>query len=185
MGSILCQQLKESPATELLCLNWSRPPQNVLLVKKDSSEAATNALKEFAEHVKLTYSEVNLILEKSVAEELGDHYDFNVYSANTLQHGNSAYHDKVDLVVTFGGDGTILHASSLFAASERVPPVLSFSMGTLGFLGEWKFSEYKRAFRETYMSGSETSRRSSLQDADTTPQGSKGDQTGWSSTAIG
>ena len=26
-------------------------------------------------------------------------------------------------------------------------------MGTLGFLGEWKFAEYKRAFREVYMSG--------------------------------
>ena len=26
-------------------------------------------------------------------------------------------------------------------------------MGTLGFLGEWKFHEYKRAFREVYMSG--------------------------------
>jgi NAD kinase len=37
------------------------------------------------------------------------------------------------LVVTLGGDGTILHASSLFSAGA-VPPVLSFSMGTLGFL---------------------------------------------------
>lgn len=27
-------------------------------------------------------------------------------------------------------------------------------MGTLGFLGEWKFEEYKRAWREVYMSGS-------------------------------
>ena len=26
-------------------------------------------------------------------------------------------------------------------------------MGTLGFLGEWKFKDYKRAFREVYMSG--------------------------------
>lgn len=26
-------------------------------------------------------------------------------------------------------------------------------MGTLGFLGEWKFAQYKRAFREVYMSG--------------------------------
>jgi len=26
-------------------------------------------------------------------------------------------------------------------------------MGTLGFLGEWKFKEYKRAFRELFMSG--------------------------------
>lgn len=39
----------------------------------------------------------------------------------------------IDLVLTLGGDGTILHASSLFK-SGAVPPVLSFSMGTLGFL---------------------------------------------------
>lgn len=36
-------------------------------------------------------------------------------------------------MLTLGGDGTILHASSLFK-SGAVPPVLSFSMGTLGFL---------------------------------------------------
>lgn len=41
--------------------------------------------------------------------------------------------EKIDLVITLGGDGTILHASSLFK-SGAVPPVLSFSMGTLGFL---------------------------------------------------
>ncbi len=40
---------------------------------------------------------------------------------------------KIDLVITLGGDGTILHASSLFKVGA-VPPVLSFSMGTLGFL---------------------------------------------------
>ena len=41
--------------------------------------------------------------------------------------------DKVDMVLTLGGDGTILHASSLFD-DAAVPPVLSFSMGTLGSL---------------------------------------------------
>lgn len=41
--------------------------------------------------------------------------------------------EKIDLVVTLGGDGTILHAASLFSLGA-VPPVLSFSMGTLGFL---------------------------------------------------
>lgn len=41
--------------------------------------------------------------------------------------------EPIDLVITLGGDGTILHASSLFKSGE-VPPVLSFSMGTLGFL---------------------------------------------------
>lgn len=41
--------------------------------------------------------------------------------------------EPIDLVITLGGDGTILHASSLFKVGA-VPPVLSFSMGTLGFL---------------------------------------------------
>ena len=41
--------------------------------------------------------------------------------------------ENIDLILTLGGDGTILHASSLFK-SGAVPPVLSFSMGTLGFL---------------------------------------------------
>lgn len=57
------------------------------------------------------------------------------------------------MATTLGGDGTILHASSIFSKTAHVPPILSFSMGSLGFLGEWRFLEYKRAFREVYMSG--------------------------------
>ena len=50
---------------------------------------------------------------------------------NMFVTGEGAH--KIDLVITLGGDGTILHASSLFKIGA-VPPVLSFSMGTLGFL---------------------------------------------------
>lgn len=38
----------------------------------------------------------------------------------------------MDFVVCLGGDGTILHASSLF--QRAIPPVVSFSAGSLGFL---------------------------------------------------
>ena len=41
-------------------------------------------------------------------------------------------HSYVDFVVCLGGDGTILHASSLF--QRAIPPVISFSLGSLGFL---------------------------------------------------
>jgi NAD kinase len=37
----------------------------------------------------------------------------------------------IDAVITIGGDGTLLHVSSLF---EKSVLVLSFNMGTLGFL---------------------------------------------------
>jgi NAD kinase len=48
-------------------------------------------------------------------------------------YGYVANKPEIDLIITLGGDGTILHANSLFNTGP-VPPVLSFSMGTLGFL---------------------------------------------------
>lgn len=38
-----------------------------------------------------------------------------------------------DLIISCGGDGTLLHISSIFQ-SEKCPPVLPFSLGSLGFL---------------------------------------------------
>lgn len=171
-------KLKETPGNELLCLQWSQPPRNILLVKKDCTETTTNALKEFAGHIKSTYSDINVVLEPATASELEGQIPFGICSLAQTDHDHSIYHDKIDMIVTFGGDGTILHASSLFAAAGRVPPILSFSMGTLGFLGEWKISEFKRAFREAYMSGSETERRTTISDQEKDTEDSR---TGWSS----
>ncbi|KAJ9663554.1 NADH kinase pos5 [Neophaeococcomyces mojaviensis] len=171
-------QLRETPGTELLCLKWSEPPRNILLIKKDCTDTTTQALKEFASHIKSTYSGVNVLLEPKVAAELEGQIPFGICSFFQEEHYDTLYHKHVDLIVTFGGDGTILHAASLFAAAERVPPILSFSMGTLGFLSEWKFSEFKRAFRETYMSGAETERKSTISNGDSRPDI---DCTGWSS----
>ncbi|MCJ1374424.1 NAD(+) kinase [Loxospora ochrophaea] len=49
--------------------------------------------------------------------------------------------EKFDLVLTLGGDGTVLFTSWLF--QRVVPPILSFSLGSLGFLTNFAFSSYK------------------------------------------
>ncbi len=49
--------------------------------------------------------------------------------------------EKFDLVLTLGGDGTVLFTSWLF--QRIVPPILSFSLGSLGFLTNFEFSAYK------------------------------------------
>ncbi|KAJ5493334.1 NAD(+) kinase [Penicillium diatomitis] len=49
--------------------------------------------------------------------------------------------EKFDLVLTLGGDGTVLFTSWLF--QRVVPPVLCFSLGSLGFLTNFEFAEYK------------------------------------------
>ena len=49
--------------------------------------------------------------------------------------------EKFDLVLTLGGDGTVLYTSWLF--QRIVPPILSFSLGSLGFLTNFGFKSYK------------------------------------------
>ncbi|KAF2083985.1 ATP-NAD kinase [Saccharata proteae CBS 121410] len=55
-----------------------------------------------------------------------------------------------DIVLALGGDGTVLYASWLF--QRIVPPVLAFSLGSLGFLTKFDYDNYTqtltRAFRD-------------------------------------
>lgn len=46
-----------------------------------------------------------------------------------------------DLVVTLGGDGTVLYVSNIF--QRIVPPVISFSLGSLGFLTNFEFAQFR------------------------------------------
>ena len=95
-----------------------------------------------------------MLVESRVALDIHRDLDFPVFSSQN-DSKSSVICRKTDMTVCFGGDGTVLHASSLFVAATSVPPILAFSMGTLGFLGEWNFDNYKRAFREAYLSGAE------------------------------
>ena len=140
----------QSPANTLLSLQWPSPPRNVLITKKKRTPNITESVVEFASHIHSTYPSINVIVDAESAGEIHEQLAFPVYAYDGAVQDLS---DKTDLVCTLGGDGTLLRASSLFSHVESVPPVLSFAMGTIGFLGEWKFREYKRAFREMYMSG--------------------------------
>lgn len=143
------------PGSSLLSLNWPRPPQNLLIIQKPHAPRETDAVKEFAKYISAEYPDVNLVFEIKVAEALREHFDFPIYASDN----RSNIVDKIDAIATFGGDGTVLEAASLFKLHGSVPPILSFSMGTVGFLGEWDFADHKKAWREVYMSGSDVNAR--------------------------
>lgn len=56
-----------------------------------------------------------------------------------------------DFVLTFGGDGTVLYASWLF--QRVVPPVLSFALGSLGFLTKFDFQKYQETLTQAFRDG--------------------------------
>ena len=68
--------------------------------------------------------------------------------------------ESVDLVICLGGDGTLLWASGLFA--RAMPPVVSFAMGSLGFLTPFDFSEHKARLAQLITAGCQLTLRSRL-----------------------
>lgn len=146
---------EQSPSSSLLSLHWPRPLRNVLIMTKLHAPEVAAAAVEFSRHLHATYPDLNLVFESRVAQAIHADLPFPIYTTSAGSEPGAAFPRAVDLVSTLGGDGTILRASSLFSLHASVPPILSFSMGTVGFLGEWRFEEHKRAFREVYMSGSD------------------------------
>ena len=56
-----------------------------------------------------------------------------------------------DFCVLLGGDGTVLYSSWLF--QRVVPPVLSFAMGSLGFLTKFDFQQYQSTLEKAFTDG--------------------------------
>lgn len=56
-----------------------------------------------------------------------------------------------DFCILLGGDGTVLYSSWLF--QRVVPPVLSFAMGSLGFLTKFDFKEYEQTLEHVFKDG--------------------------------
>ncbi|KAF9174694.1 NADH kinase pos5 [Mortierella sp. AD011] len=121
-------------------LQWEDTPRTVLFIKKQNDELTDNSFVEVASWIHSTYPQINVVVEPDVAQEFSGKLPF-LY---TIPDGKRDEYTRVtDLVVTLGGDGTILHTSSLF--NSAVPPVISFSMGTLGFLLPYHINNYKTA----------------------------------------
>lgn len=49
--------------------------------------------------------------------------------------------DEADMIIVLGGDGTLLAAARLAAASKRVVPIFGVNLGTLGFMAEVSLDE--------------------------------------------
>ncbi|KAL8710044.1 MAG: hypothetical protein Q9220_005315 [cf. Caloplaca sp. 1 TL-2023] len=56
-----------------------------------------------------------------------------------------------DFAITLGGDGTLLYASWLF--QRIVPPVLSFALGSLGFLTKFDYADYQDTLSTAFSDG--------------------------------
>ncbi|XP_062198247.1 probable NAD kinase 2, chloroplastic [Phragmites australis] len=130
------------PSTQQQMLMWKSPPKTVLLLKKLGDELMEEAKEaaSFLHH----QEKMNVLVEPDVhdifARIPGYGFVQTFYTQDT-----SDLHERVDFVTCLGGDGVILHASNLFRTS--VPPVVSFNLGSLGFLTSHNFEGFRQDLR--------------------------------------
>ncbi|KAK4365892.1 hypothetical protein RND71_013772 [Anisodus tanguticus] len=131
------------PSTQQQMLLWKSTPKTVLLLKKLGNELMEEA-KEVASFL-YSQEKMTVLVEPEVhdifARIPGFGFVQTFYSQDT-----SDLHERVDFVACLGGDGVILHASNIFRGA--VPPVISFNLGSLGFLTSHPFEDFKKDLRQ-------------------------------------
>lgn len=131
------------PSTQQQMLMWKSTPKTVLLLKKLGPELMEEA-KEVASFL-YHQERMNVLVEPDVHDIFARIPGFG-FVQTFYGQDSSDLHEKVDFVACLGGDGVILHASNLFR--DAVPPVVSFNLGSLGFLTSHNFEGYKQDLRQ-------------------------------------
>lgn len=89
-----------------------------------------------------------------------------IFDAESLAEMDPSYRDRIrywnaelcrkkphqfEIVVALGGDGTVLYSSWLF--QRVVPPVMSFALGSLGFLTKFDYDDYQTTLTRAFAEG--------------------------------
>ncbi|AAS53309.1 AFL063Wp [Eremothecium gossypii ATCC 10895] len=149
------------PGSRLRALVWPQAPANVFVVKKPGSAETTAAAIELIRHMHAQYPGLNVMVAADTAEELRAGLCAAAPGCVLYTGTDSEIAARADLLLSLGGDGTILRAAGLFSEA-RVPPVLAFSLGTLGFLLPFEFSEHAQALDDVLQSRAHCLQRSRL-----------------------
>ncbi|XP_030631398.1 NAD kinase b [Chanos chanos] len=151
----------QDPASQRL--TWSKPPVNVLVIRKIRDEGLLEPFKELCRFL-VEEKQLMVYVEKKVVDDgmltQDDSFSAIRNQLCTFREGYDDISDCIDLIICLGGDGTLLYASSLFQGS--VPPVMAFHLGSLGFLTPFKFESYKTEVDKVFEGNAAITLRSRL-----------------------
>ena len=153
-----------------LIYQFPRRPQHFFLIKKTGSSHVDSSASELARYL---HSDLHL----TVYIEADVHSSQPSLFPHCLPYDPPQHRHTIEVVVTLGGDGTALHFNSLFNDSHTIPVLLSFSMGTLGFLTPFDFKDYRLILTQLLKAHRRTQRndRADLTDGPATDNEAGGD----------
>ncbi|KAK6247731.1 hypothetical protein QUC31_019296 [Theobroma cacao] len=128
-------------SSKQISLKWESDPQTLLILTKPNSVSVRILCAQMVRWLK-EKKKLNIYVEPRVRVELlTESSDFNYVQTWKDDREILLLHTKVDLVITLGGDGTVLWAASMFKGP--VPPIVPFSLGSLGFMTPFHSEHYK------------------------------------------
>lgn len=132
------------PSTQQHLLVWRTKPKTVMVLMKLGDEL----LLEFLQVVRYLGEEQKLyvVVEPHVYYDFIDGDPSMKFVTTFTEEDKNGLAEYMDFVVCLGGDGVILHASYLF--KHHIPPLISFNLGSLGFLTNHTYDDYKAALRD-------------------------------------
>lgn len=129
-------------SSKQIFLKWETDPQTVLVLTKQNSTSVRLLCFELVRWLK-EQKKLNIYVEPEVRSELLDESPSFDFVQTWKDDEVLLLHTKIDLVVTLGGDGTVLWAASMFKGP--VPPVVPLAMGSLGFMTPFNSEQYKES----------------------------------------
>ncbi|KAF9168739.1 hypothetical protein DFQ26_000006 [Actinomortierella ambigua] len=122
---------------------------NVLIVTKPDPKL-NKLTKELSIWLLETFPELTLLVDKRLEDTSSFKYNEIIEQCPSWKQRlrfwgcevhNNIVPEDVHLAITLGGDGTVLYTTSMF--QRRVPPLLAFHLGSLGFLTNFDFATYR------------------------------------------
>lgn len=141
---------------------WENYPKNILIVHKETDlEFISLKVQELIKWIFDHWAQNSLLLEMIAI------YPANLKESCSIEHENLIFVDyteqlsnNIDLVITLGGDGTVLLAAWLF--QDQVPPIVPFHFGTLGFLTIFNWDNFSNRLNTILTNGSRFNTRMRL-----------------------
>ncbi|KAH3687682.1 hypothetical protein WICPIJ_001335 [Wickerhamomyces pijperi] len=122
--------------------------RNFVIVTKARDNSLVYLTREMTQWLLTTYPDLNVYVDRKLqrSEKFNSKgiIDQCPSAWNRLNYWNKESVTKIkdlDLIITLGGDGTVLYVSSLFQESSA--PVISFNLGSLGFLTGFYFEQFR------------------------------------------
>lgn len=135
----------EIRSNKQITLVWTSSPRSVFILLKPNAGTVQQLCKEMVWWLR-DQKVRNIFVESKVkAELLEESADFGFIQTCETEKQMMDINKRVDLVITLGGDGTMLWAASLFKGP--MPPLVAFSMGSLGFMTKFQSSLYRESLQ--------------------------------------